>query len=115
MGQMTAMRKIHAENGVTRLELRKIGRHIGLCTRVRLYIDMLSTKNSLGPLNSELFNHVDVFTTTIVASPGVSFCIFVSQHGVLRFEDGFTDDVFRSNQFEVIFLSFGLVLNSSVH
>ena len=42
--EMPAVRQVHAQDGVSRLELREIGGHISLGPGVRLNIDVLGTE-----------------------------------------------------------------------
>ena len=44
MGQVTALRKVHAHNGIAQLQQGKIHGKVGLCTGMRLYVDVLCVK-----------------------------------------------------------------------
>jgi hypothetical protein len=46
--QVPAVRQVHPENGLARLEQREVDRHVRLCARVRLHIRMLGTEEFLG-------------------------------------------------------------------
>ena len=53
---------------------------IRLGTGVRLYVGVFGTEEFLDPFNSQLFDDIDEFTTTIVAAARVTFRILIGQH-----------------------------------
>ena len=53
---------------------------IRLGTGVRLYVGVFGTEEFLDPFNSQVFDDIDEFTTTIVAAARVTFRIFIGQH-----------------------------------
>ena len=53
---------------------------IRLGAGVRLYVGVFGTEEFLNPLNSQLFDDIDEFTTTIVAAARVTFRILIGQH-----------------------------------
>jgi len=53
VGQVTAMRQVHAEDGVTRLEAREVDRHVGLGAAVGLNVDVFGAEQSRGSLDGQ--------------------------------------------------------------
>ena len=91
--QMPAIRQIHAEDRVARLQERKEHRHIRLCARMRLHIRPCSAKELLCAVNRKLLCHIDVFTAAIVPLAGIPLCVLVREDTALRLHNGTADDV----------------------
>ena len=67
MGQVTAMRKVHTEHFIARLQRGKINRHIRLGAGMRLNIDIFSVKKFFSAFNSESLNLICKVTTAIIS------------------------------------------------
>lgn len=79
MGEMPTLRQIHGEHPVTRLQQRGVGRQVGLRTRVRLHIYVLGPEQRLRPQDCQILDLVNHLAATVVALPGVSLSVLVSQ------------------------------------
>ena len=88
VGQVAAMGEIHRQDGIARFENGKVDGHVGLGTRVRLDIGVVSAEDLQDPVDGELFDHVDKFTSSVPAAARIAFSIFVGQEGSLGFADG---------------------------
>ena len=111
VGEMTAVREIHRENFVARLNRGEIDRHIGLRTAVRLDVDMLGAKESFRAVDGQLFGHIDIFTAAIPAFARVTFGVLVREHAALRFHHRAAGEVFRRNQLNIFALPFFFCLD----
>ena len=68
--QVAAMRQVEAENGVARLQHRRIRRGVGLRAGVRLHVDVLAAEELLGAVARQVLDHVGVLAAAVVAAPG---------------------------------------------
>ena len=84
MRQMPAMRQIEPQNRVPMLQNGHISRRIGLRTRMRLHIRVnchsRHGKKLLGPVPSEIFNHVRILAAAVIPLPRIPFGILVRKH-----------------------------------
>src|SRR5574344_1461717 len=85
--------------------------HIGLCSRMRLYIGILSTKYLAKPVNGQLFNMVNNLATTVLPLARVTFRILVCTDRTHSLNDLVTHIILRSNQFQAGRLPLFLFLN----
>ena len=103
MGEMTAMRKIHREDAVARLQDGKIDGLIRLGAGVRLDIHVLRTGEKLfGSINRQLLDDVDIFTPSVPAPPWITLGIFVRKTGALRLHDSAAGEILAGNQLDVL-------------
>ena len=114
MREVPAVRQVHRQNLITRLDARKVNGGVGLAARVRLDVSVVSTEESLRTVNRQLLDFVDLFATTIPALTRVAFGILIRQHAALRFHNCRQGEVLRGNQFEVRLLTVELGLDEGV-
>ncbi|CSB29640.1 Uncharacterised protein [Vibrio cholerae] len=76
-----------------------------------LNVCVLTLKKHFGAFDSNLLNAVNMLTTAVVTTAGITFGVFVSQASALRLHYGFRDDVFRGNQFDLFILAGVFSLN----
>ena len=67
---------------------------------------MLATKQSFRPIDGELLDGIDVFTTAIPALLRITFGVLVRQDAALRFHDRTAGEIFRRDQLDVFALPF---------
>lgn len=84
MRKVSAVRKVHAKNGVARLKKSQIGSHVGLRAGMGLHIDVLGVKKQLGPFLSKSFDHIHIFATAVIAFARITFSILVGEYATLR-------------------------------
>ena len=113
--QMSAVRQIHAENRITRLQEGKEHRHIRLCARMRLHICPVGSKEFLRTVDRQLLRHVDVFTAAVVTLAGVALRIFIRENTPLRLHNRVADDVLRRDELQFRALAIEFILNRLVH
>ena len=104
VGEMPAVREVHPEHGVARLQQREIHGHVGLRARVWLHVGVLGAEQRLRAIDRERFGDVDELAAAVVALAWIAFGVLVRQHRACRFEDGAADEVFRRDQFEAVVL-----------
>ena len=105
MGQVTAMGQIEPHDRVARLQQGQENREVGLGTAVGLHIGPSGTKQLLGPLDGQLFNGINVFTTAVVPLAGQTLGVLVGENGTLGLHHRTGRKVLRCDQLEVGFLT----------
>ncbi len=67
MRQVPAVRQVHAQNHVARLDHRRIRRLVGLRSRVRLHIHVLGAEKLLGPVARQRLHRIGEFASSVIA------------------------------------------------
>ena len=86
-----------------------VSNEVCVCTRMRLYISIISTKKSFSFVCCNIFNSVNIYTAAVVAVLRISFCIFISKkvsHSSLNVE---RTVVFAGNKLKVASLIFKFI------
>ena len=94
MRKMPAIIQIHTKNRISRFQHCIINTEVCLGAGMWLYIDMISAKQFLCPVNGQLFNLIDELTTTIIPLARISFCVFIGQYTALRFHNRIAGKIF---------------------
>ena len=102
VGQVTAVRQVHRENPVARLEHREIDGGVRLRAGVGLDVRVLRTEELSGAIDGELLDDIDILTAAIPASARVALGVFVGQHRALGFHYSRRGEVLRGDQFDVV-------------
>ena len=102
--QVAAVREVHAEHRVARLEQRHVHRHVRLRARVRLHVGVLGAEQRLGARDGGALDDVDELAAAVVAPARIAFGVLVGQHRAGRLEHGAADEVFRGDQLEAVVL-----------
>ena len=100
MGQVAAVRQVHAEHRVAGLQRRHVDGDVRLRAGVRLHVGVLGAEKLLGAVDGELLGAVHEFAAAVIALAGIAFGIFVGEHRAHGFEHGFGDEIFRGDQLE---------------
>ena len=79
VGQVAAVRKVEAENGVAGLQHRRVGRGVGLRAGVRLHVDVLAAEDLSRAVAGEILHDVGIFAAAVVAAPRVALGIFIGE------------------------------------
>ncbi|COW88810.1 Uncharacterised protein [Mycobacterium tuberculosis] len=79
-------------------------RGVGLSARMRLHIGEFGTEQRLGSVAGEVFHHVDVLTTAVVAPPGQSLGVLVGQHAALGLQHSARCEVLRGDHLQGVSL-----------
>ncbi len=86
--QVSAVRKIHGKNLITRLDRCEIDGRVRLAAGVRLDVRMIGAEKDLRTIDCQLLDGIDDFATTIPAFARITFGILIGQHAPLGFHDG---------------------------
>ena len=105
VGQVAASVQRHAQNGVAGLDQRLKHALVGLRARVRLHVGVRHAEQLAGALDCQILGHIDPLAAAVIALARIAFGIFVRHHRTLRFHHGARDDVFRSDQFDLMALT----------
>ena len=100
------------EDGVARLEHRRVGRLVGLRAGVRLHVDVFGAEELLRAIARQVLDDVGVFAAAVIALAGIAFGVFVREDAAGGFEDGFGGEVLAGDQFELRILPLEFVLGS---
>ena len=98
--QVAAVRQVHAEDRVARLQQREIHRHVRLRARVRLHVGVLGAEQLLGPRDRQRLGDVDELAAAVVALARIPLGVLVGQHRAGRLQHGLADEVLRGDQLE---------------
>src|SRR5690606_7002446 len=101
---MSPMGQIETQDGIPWLETGMVHRGIGLGAGMRLYIGIGRPKEFLGPVNGQLFHLIHHFASPIITFSGIAFRIFVGQNRTRGLHDLWTCKVFRSDEFDALYL-----------
>ena len=113
--QMTSMIQIHTHNRIPWFQHSKIYCLVCLGTAVRLYVYMVTAKKFFGTFFRQIFHNIHFFTSAIVAFCRITLCVFIGQRGSHCIHDCFGNNVFRSNEFNIMLLSFQFRNNGIRH
>ena len=111
MREVATVVKVQAHEGVAWLQHCQQNCSISLCTRVGLYVGILSTKELAYAVDSQLFNFVDNLTTTIVTVARLTLGILVGQVAAHGFHHLVAYEVLTRNQLDALQLALMLFLN----
>ena len=103
---MAAVREIHGQNLVARFNGGEIDRHVRLRAAVRLHVHVLGAEQSLGAIDRQLLDRIDILAAAIPAFLRITFGVFVRQHAALRFHHRAAGEIFRRDQLDVFALPF---------
>ena len=115
VGEVAAVGKIEAENGVARLQHRGVGRGIGLRAGVRLHVDVLAAKELARAVAGEVLDDVGILAAAVVAASGVALGIFVGKDRAGRLQHCLRDEVFAGNHLQPFVLAESFLVNSGSH
>ena len=85
--EMAAVREVHAEDGVARLEQREVDGHVRLRARVRLHVRVLGAEQRLRARDGRALDDVDVLAAAVVAPARIAFGVLVREDRAGGFEN----------------------------
>ncbi len=112
VSQVAALRQVHTQHGIARLQQRGVNSEVSLRARVRLDVRVVCAKQLFSTVNRQLFNDINVLATAVVALARVTFSVFVGQLRTLRLHNARAGVVFGGDQFDVLFLTYFFLLHS---
>ena len=104
---MPAVRKIHAQDGVARLDDGKVDAHVGLASRVGLDVRVVGAEKGLRPVAGQVFGHVDELTAAVIASTRITLGVLVRENGASSLHHGAGAIVFAGDKLQIVALSRG--------
>jgi hypothetical protein len=111
VGQVAAVGQVHAQHRVARFQQGKIGRHVGLGSRVGLHVGAVGAEKGQSPVDGQLFGPVDELTSPIVPFFGVAFGVLVGQNAALDRHDRPAGDILGGNQLQVRLLTYSFIFD----
>ena len=110
--QVAAVREVHAEHGVARLQQREVDRHVRLRAGVRLDVGVVGAEQRGGARDRGALGDVDELAAAVVALARIAFRVLVGQHRPGGLEHRLADEVFRRDQLEPAVLAVTFVLQN---
>gem|GEM_PF-5871765 len=105
VGQVAAVGKIHAHEGVAGLQYGKEHSHVGLCAGMRLYVGIITVKQLFGTLDRQGLHNVHALAAAVIALSGIPFSILVGQYAAHCQQDFLGNDVLGCDQLQIAALS----------
>ena len=109
--EVTAVRKIEAENGVTRRENSRVGRSVGLRAGVRLHVDVLAAEELAGAIAGQILHDVGILAAAVVTASRIALGIFIGEDRAGCLQHRFGDEVFARYHLQSLVLAEGFVIN----
>ena len=107
--EMAAVREVHPEDGVARLEHGEVDGHVRLRAGMRLHVDVLGAEQLLRALDRQRLGDVDELTAAVVALARIAFGVLVRHHRAGGFQHREADEILRRDELEALFLAADLV------
>ena len=102
VGQMTALRQVHAHNGIAQIEQGEVDGQIGLCAGVGLDVGVLCAEQLAGALDGDVLHLIHVGAAAVVALAGQALGVLVGEDAAHGGHDGGRDDVLTGDQLNVL-------------
>ena len=115
MGQVAAVRQVHGQDGVARVQAGQKDAHVGLGAGMRLHVGLVGLEQRQGPVDGQLFDDVDELAAAVIAPAGITLRVFVRQLRTLGREDGRTGVVFGGDHLQSVLLTAALALQGLPH
>ena len=109
MRQVAAVRQIHAQHRVARLQRGHVNGNVGLRAGMRLHVGVLGAEQRLGAVDGQLLGEVHEFAAAVVALAGIALGVFIGEHRAHGLQHRFGNEIFRRDQFEAGALAASLV------
>ena len=107
VGEVTAMREIHSQHGVARLQRGHVNGYVGGGAGMGLHVGVLGAEELLGAIDGELFDFVGDLAAAVVPLAWITFGVLVGEDRAHRFKDSFRDEIFGRDQLEAGGLALG--------
>jgi hypothetical protein len=109
VGQVAAVRQVHAEHSVARLHDGEVDGHVRLRARVRLHVGVIGAEELFGARDGERLRDVDELAAAVVPLAWIAFGVLVRQYRAGRFENRAADEILRRDELEPFRLTGGFV------
>ena len=111
VGQVTALRKVHAHDGIAQLQQGKIHGKVGLCTGMGLDVGVLCPEQLAGALDGNILHLVHIDAAAVVALAGQTLGVLVGQYAAHGCHHGGRNDILAGDQLNVLALTGQLPLH----
>ena len=98
---MSAVRKVHAHDGIAGLEHGKVHREIRLRARMGLHVGMLAAEQLFQAIARKIFHNIHKFAAAVIALAGIPLRVLVGQVAAHRRHHRGRDDVFACDEFQI--------------
>ena len=105
VGEVSAVREVQAKDGVSRLNDRSVGSHVGRGSRMRLHVGVLGAKELLGAVARQVLDHVGEFASAVITPAGITLGVLVGEDRARRLQHGFAHKVLRGDQLQPFVLA----------
>ena len=105
VGQVTALRKVHAHDGIAQLQQGKIHGKVGLCAGMGLDVGVLCPKQLAGAPDGNILHLVHIDAAAVVPLSGVALGVLVGQNRTHSSHDCGRNDVLAGDQLNVLALT----------
>ena len=112
--QMSAVREVHAEDPVARLQQRRIHGHIRLRAGVRLNVGVIRAEEPRHAVDVQTLDLIDVRTAAVVARAGIALGVFVRQVAAHGLHHGRAREILGRDQLQMVALAPQLPLHGGV-
>jgi len=106
--EVAAVRQLHPQDAVARLEHREIRREVGLRAGVGLDVGVRRAEQVAGPLDGKPLDLVHYFAAAVIPLAGIPLGVLVGQLGAHRLEHRAGREVLTGNELEPDFLPLDL-------
>ena len=96
--KVAAVCEVESHEGVSRLEYGEKDGHIGLSSRVRLYVGILGAEQFAEPIYSQLFHLVYDLAAAVITCAGIALGVFVGQYRAHSLHHLVAHEVLRNDQ-----------------
>ena len=101
VGQMTALRQVHAHDGIAQIEQGEVDGQIGLCAGVGLDVGVLCAEQLAGALDGDVLHLIHIGTPAVVALAGQALGVLVGEDAAHSGHDGGRDDVLAGDELDI--------------
>ena len=105
MGQVTALRKVHAHDGIAQFQQGKIHGKVSLCAGMGLHVGVFCPKQLAGAPDGNVLHLVHIDAAAVVALAGQTLGVLVGQHAAHGCHHGGRNDVLAGDQLNVLALT----------
>ena len=105
MGEVPAVREIHAQNGIAGVEERKVDGGVRLRAAVRLHVGVIAPEQLFAAFDGEVFHDIHILAAAVVALAGQALGVLVGEVRADGRHDRGGNKVFARDEFDVIALA----------
>jgi hypothetical protein len=112
--EVPAVRQIHPQDRVARLDHGRVGGLIGLRSGMRLNVGVLGAEELPGSIARQILDHIGELAAAVVALTRITFGVFVGEDAAGGFEHRFGSEILAGDEFEPPVLALRFMLDGVV-